>query len=57
VELTVDVVGGHHLTDEGRSLAPVLQALYGWGVARAARTGVTFWSGHRPRLTGDKPHR
>jgi hypothetical protein len=42
VELTVDVVGGHHLNGEGRSLAPVLQALYGWGVARAARTGVTF---------------
>jgi DNA-binding HxlR family transcriptional regulator len=42
VELTVDVVGGHHLTGEGRSLAPVLQAHYDWGVARAARTGVTF---------------
>jgi DNA-binding HxlR family transcriptional regulator len=39
VELTVDVVGGHHLTDEGRSLAPVLQALYGWGVARAPAPG------------------
>ena len=38
----MNVVGGHHLTDEGRSLAQVLQALYGWGVARAARTGVTF---------------
>jgi len=38
----VDVVGGYHLTGEGRSLAPVLQALYDWGVARAARTGVTF---------------
>ena len=32
----------YDLTDEGRSLAPVLQALYDWGVARAARTGVTF---------------
>ena len=28
------------LTEEGRSLAPALQALYDWGVARAARTGV-----------------
>jgi DNA-binding HxlR family transcriptional regulator len=32
----------YDLTDEGRSLAPVLQALYDWGTARAARTGVTF---------------
>ena len=32
----------YHLTDEGLSLTPVLQALYDWGVARAARTGVTF---------------
>jgi len=30
----------YELTEEGRSLAPVLQALYDWGVARAARTGV-----------------
>ena len=30
----------YDLTDEGRSLAPVLQALYDWGVARAARTGA-----------------
>jgi DNA-binding HxlR family transcriptional regulator len=30
----------YHLTDEGRSLAPVLQALYDWGLARAARTGT-----------------
>jgi DNA-binding HxlR family transcriptional regulator len=30
----------YDLTDEGRSLAPVLQALYDWGAARAARTGV-----------------
>jgi DNA-binding HxlR family transcriptional regulator len=30
----------YDLTEEGRSLAPVLQALYDWGVARAARTGV-----------------
>ena len=32
----------YELTEEGRSLAPVLQALYDWGVARAERTGDTF---------------
>jgi len=30
----------YDLTDEGRSLVPVLQALYDWGSARAARTGA-----------------
>ncbi|ANZ40349.1 HxlR family transcriptional regulator [Lentzea guizhouensis] len=30
----------YSLTDEGRSLGPALQALYDWGVSRAARTGV-----------------
>ena len=30
----------YELTEEGRSLAPVLQALYDWGVARAARRGA-----------------
>jgi DNA-binding HxlR family transcriptional regulator len=30
----------YDLTDEGRTLTPVLQALYDWGVARAERTGV-----------------
>ena len=30
----------YRLTEEGRSLAPVLQALYDWGLARAQRTGV-----------------
>ena len=30
------------LTDEGRTLEPVLQALYDWGVARAERTGATI---------------
>jgi DNA-binding HxlR family transcriptional regulator len=30
----------YHLTEEGRSLAPVLQALYDWGTARAERTGT-----------------
>ena len=28
----------YRLTEEGRSLAPVLQALYDWGTARAKRT-------------------
>ncbi|HYN93135.1 MAG TPA: helix-turn-helix domain-containing protein [Pilimelia sp.] len=32
----------YRLTDEGRSLAPVLQALHDWGVARAARAGGHF---------------
>ena len=32
----------YDLTDEGRSLAPVLQALYDWGVGRAERTGTEF---------------
>jgi DNA-binding HxlR family transcriptional regulator len=30
----------YDLTDEGRSLIPVLEAMYDWGVARAARTGT-----------------
>jgi DNA-binding HxlR family transcriptional regulator len=30
----------YELTEEGRSLAPVLQALHDWGAARAARTGI-----------------
>ncbi|OLF17990.1 HxlR family transcriptional regulator [Actinophytocola xanthii] len=30
----------YRLTEEGRSLAPVLAALYDWGTARAARMGV-----------------
>ncbi|MEV1333062.1 helix-turn-helix domain-containing protein [Micromonospora costi] len=30
----------YRLTEEGRSLSGVLQALYDWGAARAARTGV-----------------
>jgi DNA-binding HxlR family transcriptional regulator len=32
----------YHLTEEGRSLTPVLQALYDWGTARAQRTGVAI---------------
>ncbi len=32
----------YELTEEGRSLTPVLQALYDWGVQRAARTGDAF---------------
>lgn len=30
----------YDLTDEGRSLVPVLQAMYDWGAARADRTGT-----------------
>lgn len=30
----------YRLTEEGLSLAPVLQALYDWGAGRAARTGT-----------------
>jgi DNA-binding HxlR family transcriptional regulator len=33
------------LTEEGRSLAPVLQALYDWGTARAARTATPLDGG------------
>ncbi|MGC4813247.1 winged helix-turn-helix transcriptional regulator [Micromonospora sp. DT228] len=32
----------YRLTEEGLSLAPVLQALYDWGAARATRTGTTI---------------
>lgn len=32
----------YRLTDEGRSLTPVLEALYAWGEARATRTGASF---------------
>jgi DNA-binding HxlR family transcriptional regulator len=32
----------YRLTDEGHSLAPVLQAMYDWGLARAKRTGATI---------------
>lgn len=34
----------YELTAEGLSLVPVLQALYDWGVGRAARTGTTIES-------------
>ena len=34
----------YKLTEEGRSLAPVLQALYDWGAARAERTGTDVGS-------------
>ena len=30
----------YSLTEEGHSLGPALQALYDWGVQRAARTGT-----------------
>jgi DNA-binding HxlR family transcriptional regulator len=32
----------YSLTEEGRSLGPALQALYDWGVSRAARTGAVI---------------
>ena len=32
----------YSLTEEGRSLGPALQALYDWGVLRAARTGAVI---------------
>lgn len=35
----------YRLTEEGRSLTPVLQALYDWGAARAERTGVPIIDG------------
>lgn len=30
----------YHLTAEGRTLVPVLDSLYAWGLARAGRTGT-----------------
>jgi DNA-binding HxlR family transcriptional regulator len=30
----------YELTEQGRSLAPVLQALYDWGLARARENGI-----------------
>jgi DNA-binding HxlR family transcriptional regulator len=38
----------YDLTDDGRSLAPVLQALYDWGVTRAERDGIRFTSDEAP---------
>jgi DNA-binding HxlR family transcriptional regulator len=32
----------YRLTEEGQSLSSVLTALYEWGTARAARTGLTI---------------
>jgi DNA-binding HxlR family transcriptional regulator len=37
---TVPPAVEYDLTEEGRTLVPVLQALYDWGTARAARTGT-----------------
>lgn len=34
----------YRLSEEGRSLAPVLQALYDWGERRAADQGISFGS-------------
>ena len=35
----------YELTDDGLSLAPVLQALYDWGAARAERDGIELLDG------------
>ncbi|WP_446219886.1 winged helix-turn-helix transcriptional regulator [Micromonospora sp. IBHARD004] len=40
----------YRLTEEGLSLVPVLQALYDWGAARAARTGTAIDEPTRPDL-------
>jgi DNA-binding HxlR family transcriptional regulator len=44
----------YDLTEEGRSLAPVLQALYDWGAARAERTGQTVLDGASPGARGQR---
>jgi DNA-binding HxlR family transcriptional regulator len=44
----------YRLTDEGRGLAPVLQALYDWGLDRAARTATPI-DGVVPQRPGDAP--
>jgi DNA-binding HxlR family transcriptional regulator len=41
----------YELTAEGRSLAPVLQALYDWGAARAERTGTPVATFPPPEAT------
>lgn len=43
----------YHLTDEGWSLAPVLQALYDWGTARAERTKTPIEARPAPAHTPD----
>ena len=48
---------GYALTQEGLSLAPVLEALYGWGVEAAGRKNARFARGARfealAKLSGD----
>jgi DNA-binding HxlR family transcriptional regulator len=41
----------YRLTEEGLSLAPVLQALYDWGAARAVRNGIAIDQPARPPAT------
>jgi DNA-binding HxlR family transcriptional regulator len=41
----------YRLTEEGLSLAPVLQALYDWGAARAVRNGIAIDQPARPAVT------
>jgi DNA-binding HxlR family transcriptional regulator len=41
----------YRLTEEGLSLAPVLQALYDWGAARAIRNGIAIDHPARPAVT------
>ena len=41
----------YRLTEEGLSLAPVLQALYDWGTARAVRNGIAIDQPARPAVT------
>jgi DNA-binding HxlR family transcriptional regulator len=49
----------YRLTEEGLSLATVLQALYDWGAARAVRTGVAIEvpgsSAHPPQPDQPQP--
>jgi DNA-binding HxlR family transcriptional regulator len=42
----------YRLTEEGLSLAPVLQALYDWGSARAVRTGIAIDKPAQPDIPG-----
>lgn len=41
-EAPVPAPVSYRLTDEGASLAPMLQALHDWGARRAARHGITI---------------
>ncbi|MFE9427945.1 winged helix-turn-helix transcriptional regulator [Kitasatospora sp. NPDC006697] len=45
----------YRLTPEGESLIPILDALYAWGVQRAARTGAVILPPAPDRLTPAGP--